>query len=302
MSLTAFLLILASVFLHAGWNLISKKSVPSLAFYSLSCGTAALLWLGPFLFAEFQPGAMPRNFWVLVFFSVLFEILYVGGLAYAYQKSDISLVYPMARALPLLMTALVSCVLGLGSRQPGSVAILGMGVVFLGCILMPLQKFRDFKWQVYFNPVIFLVILAAIGTTGYTVLDSCAMQEIFRVYQKKNLLLSMSYLFFIEAGISLGTLLLVCCNKTERREFGRLLKNRSLSPILTGICSSAAYVLILLAMNFVSNVSYIQAFRQLSLPLGVLAGILILKESHSIPKLLGTLIILAGLIIVALFP
>jgi uncharacterized membrane protein len=100
----------------------------------------------------------------------------------------------------------------------------------------------------------------------------------------------------------LGTLLLVCCNKTERREFGRLLKNRSLSPILTGICSSAAYVLILLAMNFVSNVSYIQAFRQLSLPLGVLAGILILKESHSIPKLLGTLIILAGLIIVALFP
>ncbi len=302
MSLTAFLLILASVFLHAGWNFISKKSVPSLAFYSLSCGTAALLWLVPFLFAEFQSSAMPVNFWLLAFFSVLFEILYVGGLAYAYQKSDISLVYPLARALPLLMTAMVSALFSLGSRQPGPVAILGMVIVFLGCLLMPLQKFRDFKWQVYFNPVIFLVFLAAIGTTGYTVLDSCAIQEINRVYQKKSLLLSMSYLFFIEAGISLGALFLVCFNKTERNEFGRLLKTRSISPILTGICSSSAYVLILLSMNYVSNVSYIQAFRQLSLPIGVLAGILILKESHSIPKLLGTMIIVAGLIIVAIFP
>ncbi len=301
MSLTAFLLILASVFLHAGWNFISKKSVPSLAFYSLSCGTAALLWLGPFLFAEFRSSDMPLHFWMLTFFSVLFEILYVGGLAYAYQKSDISLVYPLARALPLLMIALVSALFSLGSRQPSSVAILGMGVVFLGCLLMPLKYFRDFKWQVYFNPVIFLVVLAAIGTSGYTVLDSCAMQEIAKVYQKKSILLSMCYLFFIEAGIALGALSIVCFNKTERKELGRLLKTRSLSPILTGICSSSAYVLILLAMNYVSNVSYIQAFRQLSLPIGVLAGILILKESHSIPKLLGTIIIAAGLFIVALF-
>jgi drug/metabolite transporter (DMT)-like permease len=302
LSLTAFLLILASVFLHAGWNFISKKSVPSLAFYALSCGTAALLWLWPFLFSEFQSSQMPPNFWVLTFFSVLFEILYVGGLAYAYRKSDISLVYPLARALPLLMTALVTAVFGLGSRQPSPVAIFGMVIVFIGCLLMPLQNFRDFRWQVYFNPVIFLVILAAIGTTGYTVLDSCAMQEISRIYQKKNLLLTMSYLFFIEAGISLGALLLVCCNKTERLEFSRLVRTRSLWPILTGICSSSAYVLILLAMNFVTNVSYLQAFRQLSLPIGVLAGILILKESHSAPKLLGTLTIVVGLVIVALFP
>jgi drug/metabolite transporter (DMT)-like permease len=302
LSLTAFLLILASVFLHAGWNFISKKSVPSLAFYSLSCGTAALLWLGPFLLAEFQTAAMSASFWTLVFFSVLFEILYVSGLAYAYRASDISLVYPMARALPLLLTALVTALFGLGSRQPGPLALLGMLIVFFGCLLMPLKRFRDFNWRVYFNPVISLVVLAAIGTTGYTILDSCAMQEISQVYQKKSLLLSMSYLFFIETGISLGTLALVAFNKNERQELTRLLRTRSFSPLLTGVCSSAAYVLILLSMNYVSNVSYIQAFRQLSLPLGVLAGILILKESRSTPKLLGTAIIVVGLIVVALFP
>jgi len=302
LSLTAFLLILASVFLHAGWNFISKKSVPSLSFYSLSCGTAALLWLWPFLLSEFQPGTMPASFWTLVFFSVIFEIFYVGGLAYAYRASDISLVYPMARALPLLLTALVTALFGLGSRQPSASALFGMLVVFFGCLLMPLKHFRDFSWRVYFNPVIFLIVLAAIGTTGYTILDSCAMQEISRAYQKKSLLLSMSYLFFIEAGISLGALVLVLFNKNERQELLRLLKTRSFSPLLTGVCSSSAYVLILLSMNYVSNVSYIQAFRQLSLPLGVVAGILLLKEQRSIPKLLGTAVIVAGLIIVAIFP
>jgi len=302
LSLTAFFLILASVFLHAGWNFISKKSIPSLAFYSLSTGTAALLWLGFFLFSEFQSGLMTPHFWTLTFFSIAFEILYVGSLAYAYQKSDISLVYPLARALPLLLTALVSALFGLGSRQPGPLALLGMGIIFLGCLCMPLQHFRDFRLKAYFNPILFLIVLAAIGTTGYTVLDSCVMEEMVQVYQKKSLILSMSYLFIIEAGISLGALLLVCLNKTERKEWIRLVKTHSFAPILTGICSSSAYVLILLSMNHVSNVCYIQAFRQLSLPLGVLAGILILKESHAIPKILGTIIIVLGLLMVALFP
>ena len=49
MTLTAFLLIFVSVFLHAGWNFISKKNTPSAAFYMLSSATAALIWLGFFL-------------------------------------------------------------------------------------------------------------------------------------------------------------------------------------------------------------------------------------------------------------
>ena len=64
--------------------------------------------------------------------------------------------------------------------------------------------------------------------------------------------------------------------------------------------SSSAYALILLAMGFVTNVSYIQAFRQMSLPLGVLAGVFILKEPCSQAKLIGIILIVAGLIAVSL--
>ncbi|MPN49957.1 hypothetical protein SDC9_197581 [bioreactor metagenome] len=53
-------------------------------------------------------------------------------------------------------------------------------------------------------------------------------------------------------------------------------------------------------MNFVTNVSYIQAFRQLSLPLGFVAGVMILKERSGAPKLAGVAMIVAGLLLVAL--
>ena len=35
MTVPAFLLILASVFLHVTWNMLSKKSNPSMAFYMI---------------------------------------------------------------------------------------------------------------------------------------------------------------------------------------------------------------------------------------------------------------------------
>ena len=41
MTLTAFLLVFLSVFLHAIWNFLSKKTNPSGAFYLLSSTTAA---------------------------------------------------------------------------------------------------------------------------------------------------------------------------------------------------------------------------------------------------------------------
>ena len=52
-------------------------------------------------------------------------------------------------------------------------------------------------------------------------------------------------------------------------------------------------------MGLVTNVSFIQAFRQLSLPIGVALGIVILKEKISLPKIIGVALLLAGLVLSA---
>ena len=54
-----------------------------------------------------------------------------------------------------------------------------------------------------------------------------------------------------------------------------------------------------MAMAFSGNVSYVVGFRQLSIPLGAIVGILVLKEASPVPKLTGVAIMFAGLVLVA---
>ena len=59
------------------------------------------------------------------------------------------------------------------------------------------------------------------------------------------------------------------------------------------------YSLVLIAMSFVKNVSYVVAFRQLSIPIGVILGAVILKERMYPLRVVGTAILFVGLVLVA---
>ncbi len=50
-------------------------------------------------------------------------------------------------------------------------------------------------------------------------------------------------------------------------------------------------------MNYVSNVSYVAAFRQLCLPIGAMFGMALLKESRYLPKIVGITAIFVGLVL-----
>ncbi len=293
MTPAAFILVFLSVFLHVAWNFISKSVRPSLAFYMLMTGTSAILWLPFFLASDLRLAALPPVFFALLLGSVAAEVLYVAGLAYAYRHSDISLSYPLVRALPVLMIVTATLLFGIGQR-PGALALAGMLVIAIGCVLMPLRRFGDFHLRLYGNRVIVFILLAALGTTGYTLADNRAVALIRTVFDRERALDVLAYVFLIESGLCLGQMGFVAAIPGERAEFKRLFL-RSISPNLAGVCASSAYALVLLAMRHVTNVSYIQAFRQMSLPLGFLAGILILKESASAPKLAGIALIVAGL-------
>ena len=83
-------------------------------------------------------------------------------------------------------------------------------------------------------------------------------------------------------------------NRAQMREF---FAARNWTPCLAGIFASATYVLVLLSMNYVTNVSYVQVFRQLGLPIGMLAGVFVLKERCTLTKSVGVGLILLGLLL-----
>ena len=53
-------------------------------------------------------------------------------------------------------------------------------------------------------------------------------------------------------------------------------------------------------ISYVANINYVAAFRQLSIPLGAIFGMSLLKEPRHPPTLVGISIIFLGLVVVAL--
>ena len=299
MTLSAFFLIFLSIFLHAGWNFISKSARPSGAFY-LVVNIVSVLILLPFIFlVKVQWDMLPAQFWYCLAASVFFEFIYVIGLFQAYKRNDISMAYPMVRALPVLLVAILSYIFRLGAT-PGAVACGGFFVVAAGCLVLP-QK--DMKSLLSFKgfPIkgLLPILLAAAGTTGYTLMDSIATALFTRCSASGKAVNSGAYLFIVEVFLTLALVFLVLFSKEEKKEFvTRSIK--SFSPCICGIFYTAAYLLVLAAMGLVTNISFLQVFRQMSLPLGVAAGILILHEKVSVPKIVGTALIVCGLVMTVL--
>ena len=228
--------------------------------------------------------------------SVASDVLYCSGLVRAYRTMEMSTAYPMMRSLPLLITAAVTTIFGLGKPLSG-MAICGMAVVFVGCLFMPLADFKNFRWSNYINVHLLFILLVACGTTGYTVFDSQA-QAILRsaVTDVSKPVLSLTY--YSSRGILLSITLvsIMLSLKSERENLRRFIKERNFNPVFAGLFATCAYSLVLIAMNYVSNVSYVQVFRQIGLLVGVAGGIIILKERCSAPKIIGSLLIVSGLV------
>ena len=297
MTLTAFFLILLSVFLHAGWNFLSKAGLPSAAFYLLMALTEWTMTLPFLLLADTGVGEMGPRFWLLLLGSGVSEICYVLGLYHAYRRCDISLAYPMARALPVLTVPLVTIAFGFG-EPPAGIALAGMAAVVVGCLLMPLRTLAEFRPGIYVNPALGAILLAAIGTTGYTVCDSQALSMLIATGKGGRISCCFVYLSLVEVQIIIGLVVYILLHRREQVAFRQLFL-KSYWPPLAGFFAASAYLLVLLAMGFVTNVSFVQVFRQMSLPLGVLAGIFLLKERCPPVKLAGISLVLLGLLLTA---
>ncbi len=296
MSFLAFILIFASAVTHVLWNLIAKKDHMSMGFYACLCTFGALAWCHVQFWTPVEIWKLPVTFWLCMAGVVASEFLYCCGLTLTYRKLDMVTAYPLVRAFPILLTALITSLTGLGTHLSWQ-ACTGFAVVFAGVLLIPLAKLSDFSLRQYCRTSTLLVLMAAGGTTGYTVLDSLA-QQILRENAGPEIVstvISMSY--YSTRSITLASCMwcATLCFRSGREVIRQIWRDRNWHVIVAGICGSSTYVLVLVAMNFVTNVAYVQTFRQLGLPVGMLGGVLILKEKSAPVKWVGVALILSGL-------
>jgi drug/metabolite transporter (DMT)-like permease len=301
MTPTAIILVTISAFTHALWNLLGKRSNPAASFFLVSTLTGAI-FLSPLVIRwRAALPAIPSPVWALLGITALCQMVYYVGLAGAYRSGDMSVAYPLARALPALLIAMITAALGIQKPISG-LGLAGILMVGAGCLMVPLQSFRSLRLESYLNSCCLWALVAAVGTTGYTLIDS---QALARLRASPGIGLSNAQIAFLflalDTAVTALWLAIYTLSRAPERDRMRTTWQRNRrQAALAGLIIAGTYGLVLTAMTYATNVSYIAAFRNLGIALGALLGIVVQGEPGYRPKLLGIAILLAGLACIAL--
>jgi uncharacterized membrane protein len=302
LTISAITLILISAFMHAGWNLLGKHSTPDLAFFFLANLVGSVILLLP---------VSIYNIDLLVYFnwhtlwygcvSGLFLGAYYWGLALAYRVGDLSIIYPLARSFPVILVSLF--MIQSGYKGIINISFVSGGLLIVcGSIILPMMHFKDFQRSHYLNQSTWYALIAAFGTAGYSIVDGRAISGLKILIEQPQQIIGVTLIYaFVQvlfASFWVGMVLLY--NQQTRQSVVNMWQRKLRAFLFTGTGIHATYALVLISMSMVENVSYVVAFRQVSIPIGVIFGIYFFKESKSLPKILGVIAMFTGVTLVSI--
>jgi drug/metabolite transporter (DMT)-like permease len=273
-------LLFISAILHTTWNLLLKQSDDKY----ISTWWAVLVGSALFLPVLLFTGLPARETWNLLVASVGLEVFYYGLLSYAYNDSDFSLIYPLARGTAPAMIALWS-ILFLGELPtPGGLA--GLLIIIVGLIMVGSSGLVVSQNKPHLKGI-FLALAIALLISMYSVIDGAAV--------KRTAAFPYAILVFFLAPVITSPLVI------KRYGWQNLfsawtINRRRLFAI--GLLTVSAYLLALTAYS-IAPVSYSGAIREVSVVLGAFAGWKILGETMGKQRLLGSVVIFIGILVIA---
>jgi drug/metabolite transporter (DMT)-like permease len=290
MPLTATALVLISTFMHAGWNLL-VGSQPRTSYTLLRIILVIVaVGLGPALVSEILGSPFPLQVWGYLIVAGIFQAIYHFGLAQGYKTGQFTVVYPVARALPILLVAVIDAGRG---HAPSPMAWLGMLLVLAGCVVMPLESLADFKRSYYWNYAMIWIIVTALGTVGYTAVDNAAVELI-----PSGALVAARYGIFEFALTALFFWLIL--QGTGHPISGPGGWPGWKWPAIGAIGFFGAYWLILWSYQISPQASYVVALRQFSIVIGVVIGTFLFREPAPGLRIGASLAIVGGIACIAL--
>jgi len=269
---SAFALALGAAVLHATWNALLAHS------RDVRAATTVALVVAVLLFApaaagtwRVEAGGVP---WIVA--SASLELVYFLLLTAAYQRSDLSLVYPIARgSAPVLVLAGATLAgAALGAWQAVGVVLVGGGVI----LVRGVQGTVDRR-----GVALSLAIGAAIA--GYTLVDKEGIAHAS----------TLAYLELVLAPVALATLILQLATGGTPS----IRRATSWSAALAGVLSFAAYALALAALK-IADAASVAAVRETSVLFAVALGAILLRERVSLARIAGAALVVGGVALVAL--
>ena len=285
MNLEALWLVLVSALFHASRDYLIKRATTKLLFFAWY-RLLALLILLPFFLQRFTL-SLSSTSWIYILVRSALDAAYIYTLAGAYQEGDLSLVYPIARSAPIFVLLWSTLIW----RQPlPPVGALGILIVAFGAYVLQLRGLsaRDLMAPiraVVRNRAVRLGWLTALLVAAYSLIDD-------RVVESVDPLVYL-YIFVGVSSLLYVPYLLRCGWQPIRAEWRAHWKH-ILPAAALGVCG---YLLALMAFR-IEHVGYVTAVRQASIIFGVLLGAVLLREPYGRVRLLGSLVMFAGMILI----
>ena len=269
------LLILFAAALHAGWNVLIKSESDNSANTALIVAGSAVIGvvLLPFVPLPHKPC------WPYLGVSVIIHIVYFSLLLLAYKKGDMSLVYPIMRGLPPVLTATAALILL--NEVLSWRGWLGVALVSSGALLLT----ADFRLSKEFKPApIVFAFLNAIVIVIYTLVDAQGARLSGNAFSYAGwMLFLLALFFFIAIPVIEG-----------HSVFSRMAKDWKKS-LIGGVLTFTSYAIAIWAMTH-APVALVAALRETSIFFGTIFSVFILKERVTWIRGLSIILIVAGAI------
>jgi uncharacterized membrane protein len=249
---------------------------------------AAIGYLPMFLYFWPQQTVSPAG-WACIIATGILHALYFWFMGGAYERGDLSLVYPLSRGSgPLFVPILAIIFL---QEQLSFAGIVGISLVILGIYFIHLKSFSVVSFIEPFRALRGSASVWALCTggtiAGYSLVDKVGVGLVYPpVY---------IYLMFVISLLLLTPY--VMANQRAALKFEWLVNK---GPILIdGFLVLFTYLMILFAFRL-SKVSYVVAAREVSIVFSAFLGIVWLKEKHASQKIAGAALIALGVVFIGL--
>ena len=267
MPLDALAFALGAAALHAFWNVVLARERDVEAATALAVvSVLVVLVLPAALTWRVEADAIP-----FIVASGVLELVYFAMLAAAYRRYELSLVYPVARGLAPVLALVI--VVAAGGALPAALGVVGVLAVSAGVLLV-----RGPRANLH-GLAVGAAIAAIIG--GYTVVDRYGIQHAA----------AGPYLLLIMIGPAI-VYPLVIGKKRLRAAAGW-------QPFAIGAGLSVAYLLVLLALR-VASAPAVSAVRETSVVMATALAAVFLHERVSRGRLAGSVLVAAGVALLAL--
>ena len=288
MSGLALGIVLIAALFHAGWNFLAKRSRNKLAFIWWFLLISTIGYFPMFIYF-WRDMTVTANGWACIVATGVLHALYFWFMGGAYERGDLSLVYPLSRGSgPLFVPILAVIFL---QERLSATGISGIVLVVLGIYIIHLRSFTVVS---FFEPLRALRGSASLwalctgGTiAGYSLVDKVG---VALVYPPAYI-----YLMFVISLLLLSPYVLTKARAALKTEW----QVNRVPVLIDGFLVLFTYMMILFAFRL-SKVSYVVAAREVSIVFSALLGIFWLREAHAPQKIAGSVLIALGVVFIGL--